>query len=67
MQKQELQYIHSFAEYIDRFLKLLIDYSPKMISALVILFLGLYAIRFINRLVKKIMLKFAKVKIIKNG
>src|SRR5574343_1049097 len=57
MQKQELQYIHSFAEYIDRFLKLLIDYSPKMISAFVILFLGLYAIRVINRLVKKIMLK----------
>lgn len=57
MQKQELQYIHSFAEYVDRFLKLLIDYSPKMISALVILFLGLYTIRVINRLVKKIMLK----------
>ena len=57
MQKQELQYIHSFAEYVDRFIKLLIDYSPKMISALVILFLGLYAIRVINRLVKKIMLK----------
>jgi small conductance mechanosensitive channel len=57
MQKQELQYIHSFADYVDRFLKLLIDYSPKLISALVILFIGLYAIRVINRLVKKIMLK----------
>lgn len=57
MEKKELHYIHSFAEYVDQFIKLLIDYSPKLISAFVILFIGLYAIRFINRLVRKIMVK----------
>jgi small conductance mechanosensitive channel len=49
--------IRSFAEYIEQFTTLLIDYSPKLISALIILFIGLYAIRLINRLVRKIMVK----------
>nr|WP_294777001.1 mechanosensitive ion channel domain-containing protein [uncultured Flavobacterium sp.] len=49
--------IHSFAEYVEQFTTLLIDYSPKLISALIILFVGLYAIRIINRLVRKIMVK----------
>jgi small conductance mechanosensitive channel len=57
MDKKELHYIHSFGEYVDQFIKALIDYSPKLISAFIILFLGLYTIRFINRLAKKIMLK----------
>jgi len=57
MEKKELHYIHSFGEYIDRFVRALIDYSPKLISAFIILFVGLYAIRIINRLAKKIMLK----------
>ena len=50
-------YINSFAQYIEQFIKVLLDYSPKLISALIILFVGLYAIRFINRLVKRVMLK----------
>lgn len=54
---KQLHYIHSFGEYWNDFLKLLLDYSPKVVSALFILFIGLYAIRFINRLVIKIMLK----------
>lgn len=49
--------IHSFTEYVEQFTKLLIDYSPKLISALIILFVGLYAIRIMNRLVRKIMVK----------
>lgn len=49
--------IRSFAEYVEQFTTLLIDYSPKLISALIILFIGLYAIRLINRLVRKIMVK----------
>ena len=43
--------------YIKGFMKVLIDYSPKLISALVILFIGIYTIRFINNLVKRIMIK----------
>lgn len=54
--KQTL-YIQSFAEYIDKFLNLLLDYSPKLISAFIILFVGLYAIRLINRLVRKTMIR----------
>ena len=57
MEKRELHYINTYTEYIDQFIKLLIDYSPKLISALFILIIGLYAIRLINRLVRKIMVK----------
>jgi small conductance mechanosensitive channel len=43
--------------YAETFIKVLIDYSPKLISAFLILFVGLYAIRVINRLIRKIMVK----------
>jgi len=45
------------ATYANTFITTLIDYSPKVISALIILFIGLYAIRIINRLIRKIMVK----------
>ena len=53
----ETKYIHSFSEYVEQFVKVLVDYSPKLISAFVILFVGLYTIRIVNRLVRKIMVK----------
>ncbi len=43
--------------YAETFLKVLIDYSPKLISAFLILFVGLYSIRVISRLIRKIMVK----------
>ncbi|MFV8373735.1 mechanosensitive ion channel family protein [Flavobacterium sp. LB1P62] len=43
--------------YADTFIKELIDYSPKVISAFIILFVGLYAIRLINRIIRKTMVK----------
>ncbi|MFI0489918.1 mechanosensitive ion channel family protein [Flavobacterium sp.] len=43
--------------YAENFIKELIEYSPKLISAFIILFLGLYTIRFINRIIRKIMVK----------
>ncbi len=43
--------------YAETFIKVLIDYSPKLISAFLILFIGLYVIRVINRLIRKIMIK----------
>ena len=49
--------IQSFTEYLDKFLNLLLDYSPKLISAFIILFVGLYAIRLVNRLVRKTMIR----------
>jgi len=57
MEKKELHYIHSFADYVDQFYNLLIDYSPKLITAFIVLFVGLYVIRLINRLVRRIMVK----------
>jgi small conductance mechanosensitive channel len=45
------------AGYADTFITALIDYSPKVISAFLILFIGLYTIRIINRIIRKIMIK----------
>lgn len=43
--------------YAQTFINTFIDYSPKLISAFVILFVGLYVIRLTNRLIRKIMVK----------
>ncbi|TDD96514.1 mechanosensitive ion channel family protein [Flavobacterium cellulosilyticum] len=48
---------NNVSSYADTFIKTLVDYSPKIISAFIILFLGLYAIRLINRIIRKIMVK----------
>jgi len=50
-------YTENVSNYANTFIQVLIDYSPKLISAFVILFVGLYAIRVINRLIRKIMIK----------
>lgn len=47
----------NIATYAETFIKVLIDYSPKLISAFLILFIGLYVIRVINKLIRKIMIK----------
>ncbi|MEO8237840.1 MAG: mechanosensitive ion channel domain-containing protein [Flavobacterium sp.] len=46
-----------FSNYATKFIDVLIDYSPKLISAFLILFVGLYAIRLTNRVIRKIMVK----------
>lgn len=43
--------------YANTFIQVLIDYSPRLISAFLILFVGLYAIRLINRFIRSIMVK----------
>jgi small conductance mechanosensitive channel len=43
--------------YASTFLNVLLDYSPKVISAFVILFIGLYTIRITNRIIRKLMVK----------
>lgn len=45
------------ANYATNFIKVLVDYSPKLISAFIILFIGLYMTRIINRLIRRIMVK----------
>ena len=49
--------IHLLAEYASKFIKSLIEYSPILISAFIILFVGLYVVRLINRVVRKIMVR----------
>ncbi|CAA9197163.1 mechanosensitive ion channel protein [Flavobacterium collinsii] len=45
------------SNYATKFINVLIDYSPKLISAFIILFVGIYAIRLINRIITKIMVQ----------
>ncbi len=44
-------------EYLNQLMKLVYDYSPKLITALIVLVFGIYLIRFTNRLIRKIMFK----------
>ena len=44
-------------DYANTFIKVLIDYSPRLISAFIILFVGLYIIRLINRFIRKLMVR----------
>lgn len=53
----EGKYVASVKNYSDTFYSLLFDYAPRLVAAFVILFVGLYAIRFISRMAKKIMEK----------
>lgn len=48
---------NQLTNYASTFLKALTDYSPKLISAFLILFGGLYIIRLTNRFIRKIMIK----------
>ncbi len=48
---------NQLSSYATRFINVLLDYSPKLISAFLILFVGLYAIRLINRIIRKVMIK----------
>ena len=43
--------------YATTFINVLVDYSPKFISALLILIVGFYSIRVVNRLLKNVMIK----------
>ncbi|MFD2941537.1 mechanosensitive ion channel family protein [Flavobacterium notoginsengisoli] len=45
------------SSYANAIINILVDYSPKLISAFIVLFVGLYAIRLINRSIRKIMVK----------
>ena len=48
---------NQLTDYASTFVKVLIDYSPKLISAVLILFAGLYTIRLINRFIRSMMIK----------
>lgn len=48
---------NQLTDYANTFITVLVDYSPKVISAFLILFIGLYTIRLINRFIRRIMIK----------
>ncbi len=45
------------SRYTDRLLVFFEDYVPRVLSALIVLFIGLYVIRIVNRLVRRVMVK----------
>jgi small conductance mechanosensitive channel len=49
--------ITSLHDYLMSLFHLLLDYSPKLLAALFLFFVGGYAIRFINNLARKILIK----------
>lgn len=49
--------LHSLTDYVHQFITWLIEYTPRLISAIIVLFIGLWAIRLINRLIKRVMIK----------
>lgn len=51
------QEIRSIDQYLDSLLNLLLDYAPKVVAALIMLFVGIWAIRVINKISRKIMVK----------
>ena len=46
-----------FSQYSEALTKVLIDYSPKLIAAILLLIIGIWAIRFINSVSRKIMIR----------
>ena len=49
--------ISVFENYKDSFIKILLDYSPKLIAAILLLIVGIWAIRIIVKVARKIMFK----------
>lgn len=49
--------INYAAQYTEKFINILIDYSPKLVAALLLLFIGIWVIRIINKVSRKIMVK----------
>lgn len=44
-------------QYVASFTKILIDYTPKLVAALLLLVIGIWAIRFVTTVTRKIMLR----------
>ncbi|RUT70891.1 mechanosensitive ion channel family protein [Flavobacterium cupreum] len=45
------------SNYVTKYADVLVDYSLKLVSAFIILFVGIYAIRLINRIITKVMIQ----------
>ena len=56
IQTEVINHTDYVGKYASQFLSILVDYSPKLISAILILFIGLYVIRVLNRTIRRIMI-----------
>lgn len=52
-----MEKLNDFDAYIERYGHKLIDFLPNLIAAILILVIGLWAIKFINRMIKKLFLQ----------
>lgn len=48
---------NQFSNYVTKYADVLVDYSLKLVSAFIILFVGIYAIRLINKIITKVMVQ----------
>jgi len=46
-----------FTKYTEQFISSLVDYAPSLISAIILLIVGIYFIRIVNRLIRRVMFK----------
>ena len=49
--------MEKFQEYLDMIFKLIVEYSPKVIYALILLVVGLFIIKLLTKATKKVMRK----------
>lgn len=49
--------INYVEQYTQKFIDILVDYSPKLVAALLLLFVGIWIIRIINKVSRKIMVR----------
>ena len=47
--------INQIKDYSTEIINAVVSYAPKLISAVVLLIVGIYTIRFINKMLKKVM------------
>lgn len=52
----KLLYIRLIKDYTTEIFNAIVSYAPKLIAAFILLIVGIYAIRFVNKVVKKVMI-----------
>jgi len=56
-EKEFTSELYSIGDYAHQLVTWIVEYTPRLISAVILLFLGLWVIRLLNRLMKRIMVK----------
>lgn len=56
-EKEITSEFYSLGDYAHQLVTWIVEYTPRLISAIIILFIGLWVVRLLNRLIKRIMIK----------